>query len=218
MKSKIILGAALAVVTLCSTQISSAQSFEGKMTMKIEYEEVPEEMESYVGALPKESVMFVKGKKNRTEQITMMGTQITIVDQETSAGIILMDMMGQKIAMKMDSQTNELNDSLGTPTITYKDETKEIAGYNCKKAEIKYTGEEDPMTIWYTEEIMSEGFNKFNSLKGLPMQYTVTANGMVMTMTVTRVSKETVSDDKFVIPEGYTLKTKEELMKMATGG
>lgn len=206
---------AIAVFTM-GANVNAQSSFEGKITMKIEYEEVPEEYEPYMSMFAKEAITYVKGNKTRSEQASTMGSNVTIMNGETGEGVLLSSMMGQKIAMKMNDSTSKSADTL-KPVITYSNETKEIAGYKCKKAELKY-GEEDPIEVWYTEELETGGKSSFSGLKGTPMQYTVSERGMVMVMTVTNVSKETVSDDKFIVPEGYTYKTKEELMKMGTGG
>lgn len=209
----------LVVLMGCAVQLN-AQSFEGKMTMKIEYEEVPEEYEPYMSMFPKESQLYVKGKKTRIEQNTMGGTNITIMDSETNKGFIIMNMMGMKNAYEMNTADMAKAAEGPKPTITYKDETKEIAGYKCKKAELKYEGEEEPMILWYTEEITDVYNQQYSNigLKGSVMEYTVAANGMVMTMSVKEIKKEKVSEDMFKVPEGYEVKPYEELMKMGQMG
>ncbi len=216
---KLILNAAIAIAVVFVGANLNAQSFEGKMTMKIEYEEVPEEYESYMSMFPKESQLYVKGKKTRIEQNTMGGTNITIMDSESGKGFMVMNAMGQKAAYELDSGV-EKKDTSKLPTVTYKEETKEIAGYKCKKAELKYAGEDEPMTIWYTEEITGVYNPQYTGIgiNGSVLEYTVAANGMVMTMTVSEIKKEKVSDDKFKVPEGYEVKPYSELMKLGQGG
>jgi hypothetical protein len=207
-------------VLLGSVVYVNAQSFEGKMTMMIEYEEVPEEMEPYIGMLPKETQMYVKGKKTRIEQNTMAGSNITIMDTETNKGYIVMNMMGQKAAYEMNAEDIKKAEEGPKPAITYKDETKEIAGYKCKKAELKYDGEEEPMVIWYTEEITDVYNQQYSGIgiKGAVMEYSVNANGMAMTMTVKEIKKEKISDDMFTVPAGYEIKPYSDLMKMGMMG
>lgn len=216
---KLIWNAAIAIAVIFVGANVNAQSFEGKMTMKIEYEEVPEEYEPYMSMFPKESQLYVKGKKTRIEQNTMGGSNITIMDSETGKGYMVMNAMGQKAAYELESGV-EKKDTSKLPTVTYKDETKEIAGYKCKKAELKYDGEEEAMTIWYTEEITDVYNQQYSGMgiKGSVLEYTVAANGMVMTMTVSDIKKEKVSDDKFSVPEGYEIKPYSELMKLGQGG
>lgn len=55
------------------------------------------------------------------------------------------------------------------------DETKEIKGYNCKKAELNYGGRS--WTAWYTTEIpLNAGPYKFKGLPGLIMKITDSTN------------------------------------------
>ena len=74
--------------------------------------------------------------------------------------------------------------------------------------------------IWFTEEISNhmntsnENGYQFQGIKGMPLEYEIKAqNGMSMKMTATSVSKETVADSKFVIPDGYKETTVEEMQK-----
>lgn len=218
---KLILAIAVVGLSVFTSQKSIAQDFEGKMTMTIEYEEVPEEIEPYLSMLPKESTLYVKGTKTRIEQNTMGGSNITIMDSKTNKGYIIMNMMGQKSAFEMDG-TDEAVVKKDTvkPEVKILDETKEIAGYKCKKATVKYSSEEEPMIVWFTEEIKGVYNQQYNGvgINGAIMEYTVNAQGMEMKMSITKISKETVSDDKFTVPEGYEIKSQKEMMKMMGGG
>ncbi len=217
---KIFLALVVIGLSVFNTQKLNAQDFEGKMTLSIEYEEVPEEIEPYLSMLPKESLLYVKGSKTRIEQNTMGGSNITIMDSETNKGYIIMNMMGQKAAYELDgTAANTTKKDTIKPEVKTLDETKEIAGYKCKKATIKYEAEEEPMTVWYTDEIKGVYNQQYNDigLKGTIMEYTVEAQGMVMRMTISTISKEKVSDDKFTVPEGYEVKPYSEMMKMAGG-
>jgi len=207
----------LVCLSVFSLSFANAQEFEGKITLKIEYEEVPEEYEPYINMFPKEMTTYVKGKKTCVEQNTMGGGTTTVMDSETGKGFMIMTMMGKKEAYEM-SATDAGTKSETKPTITYTDETKEIAGYICKKAELKFEGEEEVMTVWYTEEIASGYNSHFPGIKGFLMEYSVENRGMVMVMTVTSVSKETVSDSKFTLPEGVELKPYSDFIKAGQGG
>lgn len=218
---KLILAIAVVGLSVFNSQKSTAQDFEGKMTMTIEYEEVPEEIEPYLSMLPKESTIYVKGSKTRIEQNTMGGSNITIMDSKTNKGYIVMNMMGQKSAFEMDgSDESVTKKDTVKPEVKVLDETKEIAGYKCKKATVKYPGEDEAMTVWFTEDIKGVYNQQYNSagINGAIMEYNVNAQGMEMKMSISKISKEKVSDDKFVVPEGYEIKSQKEMMKMMGGG
>ena len=100
----------------------------------------------------------------------------------------------------------------------YTDETKEVAGYKCKKAEVTIKtkeGKEETLNVFYTEEIpTSDVKSVYKGLKGFPLEYVINQKGMKMQFTATKVSKESIADTKFEISkDGYTETTMEELQK-----
>ena len=187
----------------------TAQGFEGKITMKLDYD-LPEEMQSQAAMLPTESIAYYKSNSSRIETESMFGQQTFIVNEKKES-ILLIDMMGQKIAMKLDIPEEQESEK---PTIEYVKGSKEIAGYTCKKAIVKYKNEE--VEVYYTEEIKAHS-DKISGLKGFPMEYQVTSKGMTIKTTVTEVLIESVPDDKFTISEEYTLMTFEEFQNMMGG-
>jgi GLPGLI family protein len=130
--------------------------------------------------------------------------------------------MGMKIAVnqtKEEIEKNKAEAGLQDPIIKILDETKVIAGYKCKKAEVT-TGEE-VIEVYYTEEIaVPAGMNDDNGFKGINgmlMQYTINQQGMIMTMTAKEVKKAKVKGGLFLIPDDYDVKTMEELGGMFGG-
>jgi len=162
--------------------------------------------------LPSEMIVYITKGHVRIEQKTMMGDQNVITDTKAKTTVLLMNMMGKKMAITMNDDGKEQP----TPTIVYSKETKTIAGYECKKA--IYTtkdqaGEEQELEVFYTEEIPSEANDKLPGLKGYPLEYSINAQGMLMTLAAKSVSKEKVSKKLFEIPEGYEEMSMEDFMK-----
>ena len=192
----------------------SAQKFEGKITFSIDYE-LPEAMESQRSMLPSEMIIYIGKDHTRMEQKTMMGDQNVITNTKTKTSVLLMNMMGKKMAITMSVEDNEKgNDE--KPRIVYSDKTKKIAGYNCKKAIAIMTdaaGEEQEMEVYYTNEIPASASDKLPGLKGYPLEYSINTQGMLMTLTAATVSKEKVSKKLFEIPEGYEEMNMEDFMK-----
>jgi GLPGLI family protein len=189
----------------------SAQTFEGKITFEIDYE-LPEAMEAQRSMLPSEMVIYITKGHVRIEQKTMMGEQNVITDTKSQTSILLMNMMGKKMAISMADEVKEAP----APKIEYFKDTKTIAGYECKKATYiipDEAGGEKEMEVYYTEEIPSEANDKLPGLKGYPLEYSIDAQGMTMTLTAKTVSKEKVSKKLFQIPEGYDSMSMEDFMK-----
>ena len=207
---------ALFLVSFVTSTIKTT-TFEGKIVYSISYEDLPAEYEAYVSMMPKEMTMYVSNDKARIEQNSGMGTTTTIVDKAKKEVVILMDMMGNKTAYK--GSTEDDAKSAVKPTIKYSTETKVIAGYTCKRADMTYTedGQEITNTVWYTEDLPSGLSRGVDGIDGFPMEYTIKANGMTMAMAVTAISAEKVLASYFSIPDGYAVKSMDDLKKMGGG-
>jgi GLPGLI family protein len=145
-----------------------------------------------------------------------------ISDLEKGSAIVLIDAMGMKIAVeqsKEDIEKNKAEAEIEDPEINFVDETKEIAGYTCKKAEVK-SGDEI-IEVFYTDEIaVPKGMNDnsgFKGIEGVLMEYSVVQEGLIMIMTVKEIKKGKVNKGMFVIPDDYEVKTAEELGGMFGG-
>lgn len=181
--------------------------FEGVIKYSISFENLPPEMEDYKSQLPSQATSTIKGSMVKMEQPLGMGMkQVIIMDNEAESGVMLMDVMGQKKAIVLDKENREkFEQSQPQPEFKYLDETKEIAGYECKKAVMTMSdGKQDvELELFYTEEIESPGINEMRGLKGFPLQYSTSSGPFVMTFTAESVEEKKVSEEEFTIPEGY---------------
>jgi hypothetical protein len=197
------------IILLLGLQSLLAQVKQGKIIYKINYPsvDIPADQKAM---LPSESTCYFSNNNCRTESDGIMGMKmvtICVKDQMT----ILLDIMGKKIAMNpRDNQSMKTK----TPTISYSDEVKKIAGHDCKKATLVFD-ENTKMTVWCAEDITGGGSwgGNFENLKGAPLEYTADLNGMSMIMTASKVSEEKVSKKKFEIPSDYEFMTPEQLQR-----
>jgi hypothetical protein len=148
---------------------------------------------------------------------------ITISDTKEKKTIVLMDIMGQKYAIKNDL-TDE-DKSYDATKVTVTKETKTIAGYKVTKAIIEMPlrdqQEKAKIDVWFTKELSLKssyvaGAN--GKIDGAVLEYTVNQKGISMKFTAKEVTKETVDNAKFEVPDGYKVTTQEELMKSLGGG
>lgn len=193
-------------------------SFEGEIDFSIKYTNLPQEMAGMESMLPVEMNMHIKGDKSRTEQKSpITGSQIIIADMENNYMVTLMDILGNKIAMTspMDDMETMKAESQKID-IEYLSETKDIAGYKCKKALIKSPDLPDAIEVYYTDEFTG-GTDQFGSLKGFALEYSVTAEGIQMIFVATRVEEGSVDDSLFIAPAEYKNVTQEELQNMYGG-
>ena len=184
-----------------------SQSFEGKIDYKMSYKSLPPEMQGMEGMLPKNQTIWIKGSKSRYEQTMTQMSTIVISDSDLGTSTILMELMGQKYKLAMAKEEMEsLVGDQGVPKITYVEGTRVIAGYTCKKAEVEMDGFDGKTIFYYTEEIPAVQVKGMEALalKGMYMAYEASTQGMTVSIEVSNIDKGPVSDDKFIVPDGYT--------------
>lgn len=169
--------------------------------------------------LPSEMIMYIKGNKMMQETKSSMGSQSAIYDGDAKTSIVLIDMMGQQFAIKIGKE--ELEKKLAEVpkvTIDQVNETKKIAGYNCKKAEI--TEGDNTYAVFYTEELGVGDINwatEYKDLKGVMMEYSASQQEMTMKFTAVEVKEQKIKDKQFTVPSGYEELTPEEAKKKFGG-
>lgn len=197
------------------------KNFEGTIKFSLTYEDLPAEMAAMEAMLPDEMTTIIKGDKSRLEQSMGMGmSSVTITDMKKGSGIVLMDMMGKKIAMEMTKdELEKMNKKKATekkPEFKYTDETKEIAGYKCKKAIIVMEGAGE-LEVYYTEDLPSGANKQFEGLKGFPLEYKIAQGPMKIKVSATSVKTEKVDKNLFEMPDGYDKMSFEEFQKQMGG-
>ncbi|PZF74000.1 DUF4412 domain-containing protein [Taibaiella soli] len=215
---------AIAALIVSSTIISQAQVKEGTVTYTMDIQGLPAEAASMVGNM--ETKVYFKKDKSMSETSSGMGTTKVMTDNKGM--LMTVDQMGQKYFLKSTTADLEkLQKGNAEPKIEYVNETKSIAGYDCKKAVITmHIKDEDVKTeVWYTDKIVSTVMGKtkesamFKGLKGFPLEYEISQGPLKIKMTAKEVSTTAVPDSVFALStEGFTELTQDDLKKMQGGG
>jgi hypothetical protein len=209
------------------------------------------------------TVTTLKGDLIKTFSESEMGRTTIIRDNANKKTTTLMEMMGNKTGFystdeeqeqmrkRMDSMMQSRPQGQGgnnfgaagtsTTTITYVDESKKIAGQQCKKALLITTranGNKDTGVVWYCPDFKLQGlpstggvsgfgaFTRTNTLGGLsdlagfPMQYEMKMNrGRVMTVEITKIiiDKE-IAVKEFDIPKDFVVKSMKDMQNGVGGG
>ncbi|MBN2667761.1 MAG: hypothetical protein JXR60_00915 [Bacteroidales bacterium] len=182
-----------------------SEGFSGTIKYKVSYEgrEITPTEQSQ---LPSEKIDYFLGSMMRMDIVTPMYSFLTIINNESLETTILFDMMGQKMYVKKSGEeVKAAKDSLKDekPNIKLIDETKTIAGYACKKAEIEKDGA--ITTVYYTEEIKANS-EEYKDLPGFPLyisQKLPQDEELVMVYQATEVSVKKPKKGIFEIPAGY---------------
>lgn len=224
---KIILIVIAFILTSSYSNQAISKDFSGVVIYNITYDNADVDPQM-MAMMPKTLKMYILGGKTKTEMsMGGMGTNMNIFDSETNTGIMLMDMMGQKFAMEISSEDME-EDLEEAPDVDVEvtSETKEIAGYVCKKAIVKVKKEngelEAELEVFFTDELGSGALNMDNpmykNIDGVMLEYSIKEEDVTMKMTAVSVDKKKLSDSDFEIPEGYKIISEEELQNMFGGG
>lgn len=163
------------------------------------------------------SVIYLKGNSSRSEMISSLGTQSTIMDGKTGNVTILKDYGEQKymISMTPDNwkQSNRKYEGIA---FTYENDYKTIAGYNCQKATGKLA-DGSTFTVYFTKDLVpvNRDFQYLNKdLPGLAMQYEANFGKQKVTYTVSGINLNPVAAAKFDLPKsGYRVMTYEESLR-----
>ena len=211
----------LLVAATASTSVGKDKEFKGLITYTIEYSDMdlPEQMRPY---LPRMLNMYFRGEMTKTVMTTAGGKTIKIKDGEEKTVITLIDMAGQKLAMKsnMEEIRKELENTPGYRT-EFKNETRTIAGYKCKKAVLIPEDDGEWLTVYYTEELGSNvnyfDTPQFSEIPGIMLEFQMSTPQFKMTYTASGVDKKTISKKEFKVPDDFEFKTAEEIQQMFGG-
>lgn len=215
----------IAVLAIAIAGTASAKDFKGIIIYKISYP--GSELDAQTKAmLPKMLTYKIKGNLAKTEmEMGGMGRQMQIINGDEKVVYTLIDMMGKKISFKMtEEEINKELENEPNVTVDYFDETKEIAGYECKKAVINMDndGTKSSFIVYYTDELGGQSLNfdnnMFREIDGVLMEFEIIEGNMKMKMEAVSVKKENVPDSEFVVPDDFEEMTKEEMQNMFGGG
>jgi hypothetical protein len=154
----------------------------------------------------KATIYYKQGKSLADLSSSMFSTKTLVTD---SGSLTLTTAMGQKFFVRTPAAA--ANNNKPMPDIIYLDSTKEIAGYQCKKAIIKNTGKDgtDSAVFWYTDKLpvvtFGMGADMFKGLKGMPLEYEMNTAAMKIKLTAEKVSTADIPDSTFILStQGYT--------------
>lgn len=163
-------------------------------------------------------VQYIKSDKSRVNMDMGMVNQSIIAYGDGKRANLLMDMMGQKYNVAMtEKDLNDKKTKMPKYTVQPSAETKQICGYNCKKAIVKYDNGETCI-VYYTKDLAYKykGFDNshYEKIDGFPLEYEQSQENMKMKVTITKIEEKKVDDTIFNIPSGYIPMTIDEFSKM----
>lgn len=163
------------------------------------------------------TTLYIKGHLSRVEMVSALFSSTTIHDSKSGNAVVLREVSGQKLLIRMNSDNwQEKNRRYKDIEFKNTGETKNIAGYNCKKA-VATLKDGSSFVVYYTPDLIPENRNydyQFRSLNGLPLEYELNMGKMTIKYTVSKVNLNPVPASKFDIPKsGYREMTYDESKK-----
>jgi len=223
-KTLFVISILASILLFSSHDLRAGKPFEGVITYKISYPD-SKFTESQLAMFPKIVTVMIKGTKAKTEYQTNMGSQTEISDYAEKTKIALINMMGQKFAIKQSGEEIEKeNAKEPKATIELSGETKVISGYTCKKATVTQNddGVKTSFDVFYSSELGSKLANfdnpVYKDIDGVLMEFSMKTPQISMKFTASSVEKKGIAAKEFEIPADYTLTTKEELRSKFGGG
>lgn len=205
-------------LTLFLSFNSLAQGPSGYIKYNMSYTEssmTKEELEM----MPEETEMWFKGDLVKLRMPMGMGMQSDVLILKDKV-VLLMDLMGNKLAMESTKTEVEKQNSASKKAVVklVDGETKMVAGYDCNKA-ILSTPDEKDMIVWYSDKIKSNGswYFQMSEIKGFPLEFSMKTGEMSVRMAAKEVRMENVDDAEFTVSSDYKVMSQADMMKMMGG-
>lgn len=161
------------------------------------------------------SAVYIKGNKSRTDMVSPLGTQSTIVDGARNQVVILKEYGEQKFMINLTPE-NWKDANKGFENIQFTIDpaaTKTILGYKCSKA-VGTLADGSTFTVWFTNDLTTDNKDfqyATRSLPGIALEYETSMDNLKVTYTVSKISFSPVPAAKFDIPKaGYRVMTYEQ--------
>jgi GLPGLI family protein len=163
------------------------------------------------------TTIFLKGTQSRLELVSGLGSEATIYNATSGAGVILKDYSGQKLMITLSPQDWEANNKKYDGIVFENtNENSVISGFNCRKAIAKLKNGSS-FTVFYTTDVnpANKSYDaQFTTLPGLPVQYEMQSGKMKFKFTLAKITYDPVPSSKFEIPKsGYRVLTYAETKK-----
>ena len=169
---------------------------------------------------PSTMVYKFKDNKSSVEMSAGMGLLKTsfISDPEKITFTQLVKLMDNKYSNVLDNDGIKKENELFNLEITPTNETKMIAGYKCKKANVHYKGG-DPADydVYYTNGLNIKNANfasPYFTLDGVLMEFKIKKFGLEIKFTATSVQKEEIENTTFDTPNEYKKISPEEMVDL----
>jgi GLPGLI family protein len=171
--------------------------------------------------LPRKIILKFKANKNVTSIEGFMGmfSLSNIADLRKHFNVTLLKVMDKKFCYP--GERNEAPfffDNLSNIQISYTDETKIIAGFNCKRAIVSFSDTlHHPFDIYYTHDLPIKDPNKltpFSSIDGVLMAFNIRLSNIEMRVVASKYKPIKIDNRVFEVPDDYKKVSKRKIVSI----
>lgn len=208
----IIFTAIAGIIYSCNTREKIKDEIsEGKVLYKITY---PPEIKSHSMSFlfPQEMTLYFKNDKQRISfkgNMSLYSLDFINFNQKDSF-ITLLKVIEKKLYVPSTKSGDIfLFQNFSKENIIFnEDETRDIAGYICEKAEIKPSNKQiSDIIVWFTKEVMVKNPYRntpFEEIPGLMLEFEVDYNNIIFHFKAQKVEYTSISESLFIVPDDYT--------------
>lgn len=182
------------------------ERFEGKMVYKISSERTEHSPYDSLGY----QVIYAKDSMLRIENFTQLGKQVYIKHITKNRAFILMEFEGERVALKSipEPPANE-----GKYEFSKRKGKETIMGRTARKMEVKIPNIDSLFVMYYFEDVSHDYSEAIPGLPGLPVKFTLIANGELSDFELIHFEKKAIGIDYFGIPSDYKIMTMDEFIE-----
>lgn len=189
----------------CSGGLLNSTVKEGVIKYDITYQD---QANSTLGnaLLPSEMELFFRKDliMNRFQGAMEMYGFSYITDWENNANSLLFQIKSSKYLYQTPASQVPLGlEGMGAIEVQELEGTKQIAGYDCKKAKLIFNNGQKPVKIYYSDKIQFDEpnlNNLFGKIDGVLFEYRFKINSLDMTFCASEVRKKNLPNDFFQPP------------------
>jgi hypothetical protein len=172
--------------------------------------------------IPDKMVMKFKNNYSSTEEEAGLGLAKMkfIADPVKKEFLTAIFFFEKKKSILDTAGIRQTNYYLPDYDVEYGNKTKEISGYECRNAILKFKNGDPSYEVWFTKEIGIENPNWANAyykIDGVLLDYRLKKFGLDLHFSATTVSSAKIDDSYFTVPTEYETITNAELEKMFDG-
>ncbi|MFY7965878.1 MAG: hypothetical protein ACOVO1_13345 [Chitinophagaceae bacterium] len=164
---------------------------------------------SFITSNSSSKTVYIKGSDCRTDIISPSFSQTVFYDKNSGNAVVLREFGNNKVMTKLSkAQWIEKNSKFEGASITMSGDTKNILGYECKKAVIQ-TKDNNSITLFFATAItpsVKEFEYQFKDIPGFVLEYEVQEGSKKIKYIATKINLSPVQASKFDVPStGYRM-------------